>query len=194
MTTGANHPPDSTDRDAVLVARIRAGDAVGAAAELVQAHEKKLFRVIFSMTTNQEEARDICQITLLEALQRLGRLKDPQAFGPWLLRIGRNRAIDALRARKSQVQRDAAWLAGMDQQRVEVDLGRSLDQLKCQQVIQQKLGRLPGLYRAILNLYYWQDQSIQEIAGQLDLPNGTVKSYLHRARQILSGALDRELL
>jgi RNA polymerase sigma-70 factor (ECF subfamily) len=185
---------DAGERDAVLVTRVRAGDNEAAVAELVKIHEKKLYRVVMSILINPSDAEEVCQSVLIEALRKLNTLSDGSLFGPWLLRIGRNRAIDALRSRDSRQRRDDQWLNDSTQQRIEADIGQSIDSRIRQMQIEKKLSRLPGLYRSIISLYYWHEMSVDNIAEQLDIPAGTVKSYLFRARKILFTELDRNLL
>ena len=194
MTTDDIDLSDIGERDARLVGRIRDSSDKAAIAELVQIYEKKLFRVVISILINPSDAEDICQTVLFEAIRKLNALADATMFGPWLFRIGRNRAIDALRSRDSRERRDDQWMSDSIQRRIEVDIGQSIDDESRQKQIQKKLNRLPGLYRSIINLYYWHESSIDTIAEQLEIPAGTVKSYLFRARKILVSDLDRDLL
>lgn len=194
MTASDIHSSDTGECDAALVTCIRAGDNEAAVAELVQIHEKRLYRVVISILINPSDAEEITQAVLFEALRKLNTLSDASLFGPWLLRIGRNRAIDALRSRDSRERRDDQWLNNSTQQRIEADIGQSIDSGIRQVQIERKLSRLPGLYRSIISLYYWHELSVDNIAEQLDIPAGTVKSYLYRARKILFTELDQDLL
>jgi RNA polymerase sigma factor (sigma-70 family) len=194
MTASDMHGLDIGERDALLVARVRDCGDKAAIAELVHVYEKKLFRVIISILVNPSDAEEICQSVLFEAIRKLNKLADATMFGPWLLRIGRNRAIDALRSRDSRERRDDQWMNESTQRKIEDDIGQTIDDEIRRKQIQTKLGRLPGLYRSIINLYYWHEMSVDDIAVKLDIPSGTIKSYLFRARKILVADLDRNLL
>ncbi len=176
--------------DEVAVRQILAGNPDDACLTLVRRYQEKLFRVVFSFTANAEDAEDICQQTFTEALTRLHQLKDPKAFAAWLFKIGRNRARDLIRASKSRASREERWDGLQTQVSGSPDM--AIENRQQAKSLARHLGTLPELYRSIIVLHYWMDESVQVIGQQLELPIGTVKSYLFRARKILAQALAKE--
>src|SRR5229473_938032 len=89
--------------DAGLVAQVLAGDK-DAFRVLVERHSRSIFRVVYRMTGNQQDAEEILQETFLRAYKSLERFESRSNFGTWLYRIAVNRALDHLSSRKTQMQ------------------------------------------------------------------------------------------
>jgi RNA polymerase sigma-70 factor (ECF subfamily) len=151
-----------------------------------------LLALMISMTLNRAEAEDLCQHVFIEAFDNLHKLTDPGNFGPWLLRIGRYRALDAKRTENARQAREARWQSEHIGKQENPELGQDLDQITDKEHLGQQLARLPENYRTVIALHYWMDESIDRIASHLDLPKGTIKSMLYRARKLLAKALRKE--
>src|SRR6266436_8172176 len=91
--------------DAAVVALVLAGDR-DAFRTLVERHSRSIFRVVFRMTGNQEDAEEIVQETFLRAYRSLERFELRANFSTWLYRIAVNRTLDFLNARKTQMTKD----------------------------------------------------------------------------------------
>jgi RNA polymerase sigma-70 factor (ECF subfamily) len=176
--TGAADPePD--DRE--LVRRSLDGDQ-HAFRLLVGRHERKVFNLAYRMLGRAEDARDATQDAFLACYRNLGRFRGDAAFGTWLHRIAVNACYDHLR-RKVPAPMDLATLPDAPIGPDPAD--RAADTVD----VHRALASLPPDYRAVLILHDVQGRPYEEVASVLDVPLGTVKSRLHRARAALGRAL-----
>jgi RNA polymerase sigma-70 factor (ECF subfamily) len=165
-----------------MVLRAREGD-MDAMAELVTAHRGLVYAYALRMLRNADDAHDVTQETFVKALHGLRGFDAGRALVPWLLKICRNCCIDHVRARRrnaepSEILDTFAWADGSDvHDEVEGEI-RS-------QELNQAIARLPERYREIMLMRHVEDLEINEIADRLRRPEGTVKSWLFRARALL---------
>lgn len=168
--------------DADLIAETLAGQTA-AFGKLVQKYQDRLFNTIAHLAGNSEDARDIVQEAFVQAFVKLESFRGSSAFYTWLYRIAFN--ISAGWRRKHRV------VGSLDRSREELgmepaDNGDSpLEQLEQQErcgQVRQALGRLSDEHRKILVLREIEGCEYESIAEILDLPIGTVRSRLHRAR------------
>ena len=157
--------------DEILVMDCQDGDA-RALNVLVSRWQKRLWAHAYRTVHDGEAAWDITQDSWLAIVRGLRKLNDPAKFGPWSMQIVANKARDWIRRHKK--------IAPAPQERQEA----SAD---CERVDQDGdlskiLGRLPASHRSILKLHYIEQVSVADIARFLDIPPGTVKSRLHKAR------------
>ena len=158
--------------DEVLVMDAQDGDR-HSMDELVQRWQKRLWLHAYRLTADPQAAWDVTQQTWLAIIKGLSKLHDPAKFKPWAYRIATNKAIDLLKAKQAtqplseQPTQDMQTNAGADCTFFEL-----LDHLNANQ-------------KAVIALYYMDDLTIAEISSVLDIPEGTVKSRLHNARNEL---------
>jgi len=146
-------------------------------AELVRRYERPVFAAAASVVRNWHDVQDISQEAFLSAYQRLGTLKDPQAFGAWIVRIARTQALKTLR----KTQRQAAW------DRVPEDPDETQDsrvEERTEEILSVVM-QLPEALLQVVLLRYFQDLSVTDIAEATNQPIGTVTSQLCRARQAI---------
>lgn len=153
---------------------------------LVQKYQRPIYNLCFRMVGNADDAGDLAQEAFIRAFQHLGSYDPHYAFSTWLNRIASNVCIDHLRRR----QRAPASLEDeMEHGWEPVDPGRSpQQQVEAQEdraLVQRLVAGLPEKYRLAVVLRHMQDKSIKEIAEILDLPEGTVKTHLFHARELL---------
>jgi len=170
--------------DIELVPRAREGSAE-AADVLFDRYWSSAWKAAYAVTADRALADDAAQEAMERAFAALDRFDETRPFGPWLKRIAVNRAIDHLR-RQRRVEPVAedheafrAWTVGDS---AEEDL-RLL-------AVAGAVGALGEARRTVVVLHYWLDLPLEEIAGILGLPVGTVASRLARARAELRGALE----
>lgn len=168
---------------------------------LVERHQDRVYGVIHRMVTDREKAMDLTQETFLRAWKGLGSFGGQSAFFTWLYRIARNVVMSAGRydaARpKIKVSIDEPSPGndnGGDQRRIDPEDESRLphESLLAQEqkdLVIKAIGSLPSDFREIVVLRDMQDQSYEEIAELLDIPLGTVRSRLHRARMELKERL-----
>jgi RNA polymerase sigma-70 factor, ECF subfamily len=162
---------------------------------LVRRYQDRLFNAILRVVDNSEDAADVTQDAFINAYQSLNSFKGDSEFFTWLYRIAFNAAITLKRKRKAVVRLDSEGVDGTidpadpsEYMRPGLALERSEDDAKLYAAIQ----RLSAEHRAVLVLKDIEDQRYEEIAAILDVPVGTVRSRLHRARTELRQLLVNE--
>lgn len=165
----------------MLVTRTLRGD-LGAFESIVERHRDVVFRVA-ARIVGPEEADDVSQDAFLRAFHRLSSFKGEAPFRSWLLQITHHAAINAAtRRRPVPVDTEREQAAEPDS----TDAGRQpaeqLERSERQERLQLKLGMLRPSYRSLVVLRDLEGLSYEEIAGLLEMPIGSVKGRLHRAR------------
>ncbi|HXV64394.1 MAG TPA: sigma-70 family RNA polymerase sigma factor [Vicinamibacteria bacterium] len=161
-----------------LVARARAGDEE-AFSVLVQTHARDVFRLAFRITRNEDDAEDTVQETFLRAYRKLDAFESRASFSTWLYRVTANTAIDVLRRRRRTDERmaplDDATPAVTASQEV-LTFGRQV-----RDRIESALGSLSEMERTVFVLRHFQELSLAEISGSLDITVSATKQALFRA-------------
>ena len=170
--------------DTELIALARKGSSE-AAGVLFDRYWPHAWRAAYAVTADRALADDAAQEAVEKAFGALDRFDETRPFGPWLKRIAVNRAIDQLRRRRLVDVRDEepatlhTWTVG----------DTADDDLRLW-AVSDAVGALGHGKRAVIVLHYWLDLPVEEIAGVLGLPVGTVASRLSRALAELRTALE----
>ena len=171
--------PDG-DSDEILVLRSQLGDRT-ALEQLVTRWHRPVRDLLFQITLDAEAADDLTQETWVGALRSLARLREPDRFRWWLFTIARRRAHDRFR---SAYRRPTTATAPEDLAAIKEPVGYdALAVVDDRDRILDLLGGLDIELREVLALHHLHDWPVGDIAEALDLPAGTVKSRLHRARR-----------
>jgi RNA polymerase sigma factor (sigma-70 family) len=191
--------------DKALVQRARAGDQL-AFNELIKRHRHGVERLIRPMVRSapSDELEDLVQESLTKAMLHLNSYSEEYAFSTWLYRIATNHAIDYLRRRKLNAFSISAP-PSMSNSKSE-DEGREFeisdtswvpDEVMLSdertRLIEEAIEELPENYKRIIRLRHTEDMEYEEIARVLNLPMGTVKVHLHRARAALAKMLEGKI-
>ena len=176
-------------------------DDVDLFARLLAAHQDKLYRVAYRMAGHHEDAQDLLQDSLLEAYRSFKRFQRGSYFDKWLYRIMTNTFIDRQRHRKrvGRIESLDAPLPGMEEGET---AGRELPDWKDEpsrrvlqemfdEPIQRALDALKPEFRMVLILADVEEFSYEEISEMMDTPIGTVRSRLHRARDMMRQMLEK---
>ncbi|MGC3998301.1 MAG: sigma-70 family RNA polymerase sigma factor [Anaeromyxobacter sp.] len=165
---------------------------------LVDLHKRSVFGLCFRLLRDQEEARDAAQEAFVRAYAAVGTFDPAQPFAPWVLRIARNHCLDVIRRRMPEAQQvalDAEPEEGAaPRELADPDAPRGDELLERRQVagaLEQAVAALPPNYREVVHLFHVEQLSYKEIAATLDVPIGTVMTWLHRARAKLRDALSQ---
>ncbi len=184
--------------DLQLIERVQQGDKASFDA-LMRRHEKKAYQYAYRLTQNQDDACDIVADAFVRVNAALKNFRGQSAFGTWLYRIITNCALDFKKKDKSSrnVSIEApAFSGGQEIQRQFEDEGPGPDELAERNArehsVQQALSKMPEYQQAMLVMYHVENLSYEEIADALDLPLGTVKSRLNRARLALRDLLTKD--
>jgi RNA polymerase sigma-70 factor (ECF subfamily) len=185
-----------SDQDVVLEAR---AGRQAAYRELVRRYERPIFSLIYRMVRNREQAEDLSQETFVKALNAIESYRPEYKFSSWIFKIANNVSIDHLRRREL----DTLSLDGSPHaltpeaiQASALQLGdrqeTALEELEAKELggeIERAIATLRPEYRSCILLRHVEGRPYEEIATMLDLPLGTVKTYIHRARSELRQAL-----
>lgn len=168
--------------------------------ELVRRYERPVFSLIFRMVRDRETAEDLAQDTFIKVLNNIDRYRPEFKLSSWLFKIANNVTIDHLRKRQlATVSLDGSPHAqtAAEAQATSLDVeskGESaLEAIESRELgsaIERAIGKLRPEYRSCILLRHVEGRSYEEIAATLDLPLGTVKTYIHRARHELREALE----
>jgi RNA polymerase sigma-70 factor (ECF subfamily) len=179
-----------TTTDADLVPRCRVGDEA-AWRELVTRHTRKVFGLAYRFTGRVDEAEDLTQEVFVKVYQTLGRYRENDGpFGGWLMAVARNHAIDHYRrGRQERLRRaeDPALLDSVPAREEHPVAGLEREERK--RLVHSGLRALPVELRLPLILCDLQGLPYEEIASELGIPLGTVKSRINRARLELAKRL-----
>jgi len=146
------------------------------------------FRVAQGVLRNAADAEDVAQEALLRAYHKFDRLRDATRFRAWLVRISFRLALDRWRAARRRERRETEW-AMPEQRPAPPSTEEIAASSEFQSRLQRALDELPEKFRMVLLLAAIQGYSLEEIAGMLGVPLGTVKSRLFLARKKLSEKL-----
>jgi RNA polymerase sigma-70 factor (ECF subfamily) len=184
--------------DADVVALAQQGREI-AYRELLRRYERPVLSLVFRMVHDRTIAEDLAQDTFIKVLNNIDRYRPEFKFSSWLFKIANNVAIDHLRKRQlNTVSIDGSPHAGTAAEvaatTIELaDTGENaLDEMEAKELgssIERAIAQLRPEYRSCILLRHVEGRSYEEIAATLDLPLGTVKTFIHRARHQL-----RELL
>jgi RNA polymerase sigma-70 factor (ECF subfamily) len=164
-----------------LAERAAAGDE-NAFEMLSDVYRPMLWSLAMKILRNPEDANDAVQDTFVKALRALGEFDTTRPLKPWLCRICANCCMDALRhRRKDGASLDQFEHTLSDSDPVEDQATGSIRQTQ----LFEAISRLPEKYRQIILMRHFRHMEVNEIAVELDKPEGTIKSWLFRARALL---------
>jgi RNA polymerase sigma-70 factor (ECF subfamily) len=186
----------ATDQEIVALAR---EGREAACRELIRRYERPVFSLILRMVRDRQLAEDLAQETFIKALNAIATYRPEFKFSSWIFKIANNAAIDHLRRRDL----DTLSLDGSPNattadeiEATALQIGdraatplANLESRELGTAIEAAIGRLRPEYRSCILLRHVEGLAYEEIAQLLDLPLGTVKTYIHRARNELRGYL-----
>ena len=147
---------------------------------VVKQYQTKVFRLAFSILGNREQAEDTSQEILFRIWRALPAYRGASALSTWIFSIARNASLNALKRGTSRRTVSFEEPGIETQAVVRPGLARSLTHLEA------LVAELPEKQRQVLALFYMEERSYQEVARLLDMPLGTVKTHLFRARKELA--------
>lgn len=151
--------------------------------DLVRRYQDRLYNALVHLLGDMEEARDVAQEAFVQAFVKLDTFQRHAAFFTWLYRIAFNRAVSRQRRRRPAASLDEArQQSGHEPVDADPPPSHRLEQDDTRRQVREALSALDEDFRVVLVLREIDDRSYEEIAEILDLPVGTVRSRLHRAR------------
>ena len=184
-------PSESAEQDKEYVASALDGDE-SAYAALVDKYQNALFHHVRKIVRDKSEVDDLVQETFIKAFSALESYSTQYAFSTWLYKIATNHAIDFLRKKKLRTQSIDKPIKTREGE-MEVELpdttyrpDRHIVEDQRKTLIQEAIDALPPKYYRVIVLRHQQEKTYDEIARELDLPLGTVKAHIFRARELLN--------
>ncbi len=183
---------DKAKHDYRLVRRaVDTGDQQ-AYAELMSRYRDSIYFMLLKMVNNKDDADDLTIEAFGKAFNRLHQYTPNYAFSTWLFKIASNNCIDFIRKKKKNVLSIDKTFESSEGDGLSIDLkSKMLDPeekiIKKQKIrmMHDVVEKLKPRYRELIELRYFKEYSYEEIADQLDIPLGTVKAQLFRAREFL---------
>ena len=194
----SEHLKNPSPDDKALAAEAAAGRQ-SAFRELLQRYERPVFSLVYRMVRDRALAEDLAQETFIRAFRAIGKYNPAYKFSSWIFKIAHNLTIDHLRRKRIDtvsLQGSRHALTEEAQARtqpvVELTYERPDEYVENRELgsqIEAAIGRLRPHYRTVTLLRHVEGYSYNEIAEIMDLPLGTVKTYIHRARLELKESL-----
>ncbi|MCB0761384.1 MAG: sigma-70 family RNA polymerase sigma factor [Flavobacteriales bacterium] len=183
---------DKGKYDYALVQRALKEKDQRAYGELMERYRESIYFMLLKMVNNRDDAEDLTIEAFGKAFKRLHQYTPQFAFSTWLFKIATNNCIDFIRKKRIQAMSLDTGYSNEDGETMEIAIADS--KLDPEETMQKKerirkmrdvVAQLKPRYRKLVELRYFEEYSYEEIAQELDLPLGTVKAQLFRAREFL---------
>ncbi|MEX0646253.1 MAG: sigma-70 family RNA polymerase sigma factor [Balneolaceae bacterium] len=188
--TARENASESSLEDDRLVASAVKGNQE-AFRKLMEKYQKPLYFHVIRMVKDPEQVEDLIQEAFVKAFDNLQSYNTNYAFSTWLYRITTNHTIDYLRKKKLKTlsihepvkTKDGDMNVQLEDHEAATD--RNIIRKQRQAIIRKAINDLPEKYRQVIEMRHLEELSYQEISDELDLPLGTVKAHIFRAREML---------
>lgn len=184
---------EKAQRDFLLVQQATRGDQK-AYAELMGRYRDAIYYMLLKMVNNASDAEDLTIEAFGKAFKNIQQYTPNYAFSTWLFKIATNNCIDFIRKRKATTvsldqNDDDPEKSSPDIQASTLDPEEEMIKGQKQKMMREIVSKLKPRYRKLIELRYFKEFSYEEIAEELELPIGTVKAQLFRARELLFNIL-----
>ena len=187
-----------TFTDKQLVEKVLSGDT-NAFATIIKNTEALVAQIVFKMVDNTEDRRDLAQDIYLKAYKNLSGFRFGSKLSTWIAQVSYNTCLDYLR-KKKLVLKDAVYegydgdedLPGINNKysvKLNVGADKEIFRKELSGILAVEIDQLPAMYKTLITLYHNEELSYGEIAQITQLPEGTIKNYLFRARKALKDSL-----
>lgn len=190
------HLSDKAKHDLVLVEAAKKGSQA-AYAELMERYRESVYFTMFKMVKNTDDADDLTIEAFGKAFNRLEQYSPSFAFSTWLFKIASNNCIDFIRKKRIKVTsmdsgftRDNGEIIYFDAKSNTQNPEEAIIQSQKVKMMRNLVSKLKPRYRELVELRYFEELSYEEIAETLNLPLGTVKAQLFRAREFLANMIE----
>lgn len=177
------------EEDQLLVKRILNGEE-SAFKELIQANQRLVYHMVNRLIDLPEDREDLCQEIFLKVFKKLPDFRFQSRLSTWIATIAYRAALNYLKKanrQRASTLEDVAFNLKDDQ--TSADIGMHKERLN--QHIHHMISQLPPHYQTVLTLYHMEEMPYAEIAKVCDMPEGTVKNYIFRARKLLKERIEK---
>lgn len=193
-----NNQNENNLTDRILVENVLHGDT-NAFKVIIKNTEGLVAQIIFKMIPGAEDRKDMAQDIYLKAFQKLGSFKFQSKLSTWIAQIAYNTCINHLEKKKLLLIENNDEDSEPDDEAVEI-LNKKMNPLNSETekiifkkelsaILKKEIDKLSPVYRTLITLYHNEELNYSEIAAITELPEGTVKNYLFRARKTLRNNL-----
>ena len=190
-----SHLSEKAQKDLELVKSAIKGDQ-SAYAELMDRYRESIYFMMLKMVNNTDDADDLTIEAFGKAFNRLKQYSPSYAFSTWLYKIASNNCIDFIRKKRIKVTSMDTGITNSEGERIYIDAKSDNKDPEEVTIHKQKVllmrelvGKLKPRYRLLVEKRYFEELSYEEISQELNLPLGTVKAQLFRAREFLSNMI-----
>ncbi|WP_246666773.1 RNA polymerase sigma factor [Bradyrhizobium guangdongense] len=188
---------DTGTPEAELVRRAQARDEAALRA-IMQANNRRLYRLARGILRSDSEAEDVVQETYVRAFTHLDSFRGESGLSTWLSRIAINEALGRVRSQKPHVELGSVPEATLEAQIIpfplsSVDPEKSMAQREIQRVVEHAVDELPDVFRMVFIARVMEGMSMEETATLLGVKPETVKTRLHRARTMLRENVEKKI-
>ena len=167
------------------IQKILSGDK-SAFKHVIEDHKRLVGHIVFRLIGNQADREDICQEVFVKVYQNLSKFRHQCKLSTWIGRITYNTCINYLQKKRAVLFEDVAKDQSIDSvSGIQYTPHELMESSDISNRLQTEINQLSETFRTIITLYHLQEMSYKEIGRIMDLPEGTVKSYLFRARRQL---------
>jgi RNA polymerase sigma factor (sigma-70 family) len=171
--------------DIALVNALKTGNT-NAFRFLVDKYRNMVWHVVLRMTNRREDAEDLCQEIFIKIFKQIDYFRGYSKLSTWICSIAYNTCVDHLRKRNREVLSDAVSIGESNLALSDVSpMLNSIDSNSMKQLVHRIIEKMPLQYRTVITLFYLEEFSYREIEEITGMPEGTVKSYLSRGREII---------
>lgn len=196
MEIAGEHLTDKAKQDLILVDQARTGDQA-AYAQLMERYRESIYFMMMKMVRNSDDADDLTIEAFGKAFSRLDQYSPSFAFSTWLFKIASNNCIDFIRKKRIKLTSMESGYVNEDGDAVTFDAKDVERDPEAHIIHSQKVKHMRNLvsqlkprYRELIEKRYFEELSYEEIADELNLPLGTVKAQLFRARDFLAQMME----
>jgi len=173
--------------DKLLVEKVLSGNTQ-AFAMIVKDTERLVAQIVRKMAANEEDQKDLVQDIYLKAYQRISSFKFQSKLSTWIGTIAYNTTINYLEKKKIplydiDLMHESKFVHSENAE-------KEIFKKETVQILNNEINKLPPLYKTLISLYHIEELPNKEIADITNLPEGTIKNYLYRARKILKDNIE----
>lgn len=171
--------------DAELIAQIKDGNT-NAFRFLVDKHKNLVWHMVLRMINRREDAEDLCQDIFIRVFKDIGKFRGDSKLSTWIGTIAYNTCIDHLRKKGREKLYPTDNLGSVSYGKMSLETASDkVDRLYIKKIVHKVIEALPVHYRTVITLYHLEEMSYKEIEQITGMPEGTVKSYLNRSREMV---------
>ncbi|MDB2656774.1 sigma-70 family RNA polymerase sigma factor [Crocinitomicaceae bacterium] len=192
-----DHLSDKAQQDLELVGRAIDGDQ-SAYATLMDRYRESIYFMMLKMVKNTDDADDLTIEAFGKAFRRLEQYSPSYAFSTWLFKIASNNCIDFIRKKRIKVTSMDSGIQTDDGERIKIDAKsntrdpeETMEHKQKVIMMREVVAKLKPRYRILVEKRYFEELSYEEISEELNLPLGTVKAQLFRARDFLANMMEK---